>query len=156
MSDAKSTEVKPPIILPPHYVLIAVVLMIASIWLTQSLLISEPWPKLGVLFAGFGVGIAAWAARQFSQAKTNIIPLSHSDALVVSGVFSHTRNPMYLGMISFLFGVALLANNWLALSVLPVFYFIIRHLFIAREEKLMLATFGDEYASYCKNVRRWI
>jgi len=156
MTDEDTTQMQPPKILPPHYLLMALILMIATLWLNLPDLFGDPWHWSGAIFALAGLGVAGWAARQFSQAKTNIIPLSHSDALVVSGVFSYTRNPMYLGMLLLLFGVAVLVNNWLALLVLPVFYLLIRRLFIAREEVLMLTTFGEEYAAYCKTVGRWV
>ena len=150
-----SEDIRPPKVLPPHYLAMAVVLMIASLWVPVNSLIKYPWPWVGVIFVFLGLAIAGWAAWQFSRAKTNIIPLSHSDALVVSGVYIFTRNPMYFGMMSLLVGVALLVNNWLAWLVLPIFFLIIRYGFIAREEVLMLRTFGDDYSNYCQQVRRW-
>ena len=156
MPEQNAIEMRPPKILPPHYLLMALVLMIGTLWLQLPKLIVAPWYWVGALLVVEGLAIAGWAARQFSLAKTNIIPLSQSEALVVNGVFSLSRNPMYLGMLSLLLGVAILVNNWAAFLVLPVFYLIIRNLFIAREEVLMRSTFAEEYEAYCKKVRRWI
>ncbi len=156
MAEQTTIEMRPPKILPPHYLLMALVLMIGTLWLPLPELILAPWHWIGAVLVLDGLFIAGWAARQFSLADTNIIPLSQSSTLVTHGMFSFTRNPMYLGMLSLLIGVAILVNNWLAFLVIPVFYLIIRNLFIAREEKLMRSTFTEEYEAYCEKVRRWI
>jgi len=146
----------PPKILPPHYFLLSIVVMIA---LSTSLgrgLLGTPIVYLGVIPMLIGIVIAALASRQFSAAGTNIIPLSRSTALVTDGMFRFTRNPMYTGMILFLAGLALLLDtawNWLVVAGFTV---LLRQWFVLREEKLMEETFGDNYAAYKSRVRRWI
>ena len=63
---------------------------------------------------------------------------------------------MYLGIFCFLIGVTLLVNNVLGLLVLLLFFFIIRQLFVLKEEVQMQETFGDDYAEFKARIRRWI
>ena len=82
--------------------------------------------------------------------------MSESTALVTDGVYAYSRNPMYLGMVMFLAGLALVMDNLLGWVVVIVFSLIIRYAFIRREELLMAQTFGDDYHAYQARVRRWI
>jgi protein-S-isoprenylcysteine O-methyltransferase Ste14 len=75
---------------------------------------------------------------------------------VLDGPFRFSRNPMYLGMVTLLIGVAIglgSATPWL---VIPAFFFLISKRFIAAEERKMEVEFGAEYLSYRSKVRRWI
>ena len=103
-----------------------------------------------------GVVIAVQASRQFAAADTNIVPLTRSTTLVTDGVFARSRNPMYLGMVLFLGGLALMMDNPWAWVVVLAFWIIIRLAFIRREEILMQATFGEAYDTYRSKVRRWL
>ncbi len=96
------------------------------------------------------------AARQFSKAETNIVPLTRSKALVTDGTFSLTRNPMYVGMTSALAGTAVLLNGYLPWLVILPFVLVIRFRFIRHEEPLMEETFGEDYLAYRSRVRRWL
>ena len=142
---------------PPHYCLVSVLLMIAFSRLAWGgPLLPAPWPWLGIVAIGAGVLGATLAARQFAQAGTNIVPLTQSTALVTTGMFRHTRNPMYLGMTLTLAGLAVLLNRVLPWLILPVFVAILRWHFIRHEESLMAQTFGDRYLEYAARVRRWM
>ena len=92
---------------PPHYFLGSLLLMIALaqvVW--GSHLLPPPWQWLGVVPIVVGVLIAVLASRQFAQVGTNIVPLTKSTALVTNGMFARSRNPMYLGMVLTLAGLA--------------------------------------------------
>jgi len=138
---------QPPKILPPHYFIFSVLLMIAIAWLLGRGLVGTDV---------VGVVIAAIGSRQFSVAGTNIIPLSKSTTLVTNGVFEFTRNPMYTGMILFLAGLALLLDNAWNWFLVVGFTVLIRQWFVLREETLMEQTFGADYTAYRARVRRWI
>lgn len=145
-----------PKVLPPHYFLLSIVLMIAVATLVGRGWLNSAWTYLGVLPMLLGLVLAVHASRQFSRAGTNIIPLSKSTALVTDGAFRWTRNPMYTGMILFLCGLAMLLDsawNWL---LVLAFVAIIRQRFVVKEEALMAETFGDDYLAYCGTVRRWL
>jgi len=150
------TEFTPPKLLPPHY---AVIGAAAIIYL--GLYVRDPvdlgvWRYLGLLDIAFAAALMLDAVRQFAQAKTNIVPLTKSSALVTKGVFRFSRNPMYLGMILTLGGLAVLMSSAYAWLIVMTFALIIRYSFVRREEALMHKTFGDAYREYQQRTRRWI
>jgi len=147
---------KTPKVLPPHYFFIALACMAAVGYLESGEVLPGWWHLLGLVPAAFGVWSLAAAARQFSKADTNIIPLTKSTALVTDGMFSLTRNPMYTGMTAFLIGTAVLLNGYFAWLVIVPFVLIVRMLFIRHEETLMEETFGADYLAYKSTVRRWL
>ena len=96
--------------------------------------------------------------RQFKQHQTTVNPLRPSQAsqLVSSGIFSVTRNPMYLSLTTILIGLMFFLGNWLGLLWLAVFMLYIQCFQIYPEERAMHLLFGDAYRDYCSRVRRWI
>jgi len=146
----------PPTILPPHWFFLALLTMLVMGWLAPENA-APPWLWLsGLPLIVMGVVLAAAGSRLFSKAGTNIIPLTRSTTLVTSGVFAWTRNPMYLGMLLALGGVALLTRTWMTWPVLIAFFVLIRQQFIVKEEALLVQTFGEAYNGYCAQVRRWL
>jgi len=113
---------------------------------------------IAVLFAVAGVLLDLLSLRQFRKAQTTVNQLSPEKAssLVRTGVFSHSRNPMYVGLVLILFGWAV----WLAalsnLVVLALFVLAITEWQIKPEEAVLRSLFGQEYSDYCSSVRRWI
>ena len=108
-----------------------------------------------VLLIGGGALIFAAGAR-FSAASTNIQPTKPVTALVTSGIYRYTRNPMYLGMALIYAGVGLLADSTIVLAGLPIALIITHYGVITREERYLEGKFGDEYRAYKNIVRRWI
>jgi protein-S-isoprenylcysteine O-methyltransferase Ste14 len=144
-------------ILPPVYLLLTLAAMAALHYLMPLMqLITAPWSWMGALFIIAGISVAAAAAFSFKRAGTPVIPFEPSTALVTSGLFRYTRNPMYLGMVSVLTGAGLL---FATLSVwLPVLVFvsIIRNNFILGEERFLEEIFGQQYIDYKNKVGRWL
>ncbi len=141
---------------PPHYFAFAIVMMIAMTWLPGAAVLPPPWHYAGALVLACGVAIAMVASRQFAVVGTNIVPLTRSSALVTNGAFAFTRNPMYLGMVLALIGIALLLNRPWPYLVPCGFVALLYFRFIRHEEALMTQTFGDAYLQYRQRVRRWI
>ncbi len=82
-----------------------------------------------------------------------VFPTRH---LVITGLYHHVRNPMYVAVVSLIFGQGLLLGN---LRVIEYGFFIWMafHLFVLLyEEPTLRSTFGDEYEAFCANVPRWI
>lgn len=94
----------------------------------------------------------------FRLAKTTVNPLrpDSTAALVVSGIYKYSRNPMYLGFVLILFGWALLLLNALALLLLPAFVLYMSRFQIFPEERALLSLFGKDYTEYHARVRRWL
>ena len=112
----------------------------------------------GVPYILFGLAVISLGMMQFFAAKTTINPLDPelASSLVSQGVFSYTRNPMYLGMALVLLG-QIIALGWpLGFFMLIFFVAYIQFFQIAPEEKAMHKLFGNDYNNYCKEVRRWI
>ena len=144
-------------IIPPVHLLISLVLM----WLMQNYLpliqlINPPFAYGGIIAVFCGIAISAISAGMFKKADTGIRPFDEATALVTSGFYRYTRNPMYLGMFLVLFGMAFLQGSLGALLPLPLFVLIIRNHFVLGEERFMEAAFGQSYLDYKSTVRRWI
>lgn len=79
-----------------------------------------------------------------------------STALVISGPYRYSRNPMYLGLVLLFTGVAvLLAVTWALLFVLPLILYTQTRV-IMPEERYLQRAFGDTYLAYCSQARRWL
>lgn len=108
--------------------------------------------------AGAGACFDWRAGRAFRKAHTTINPLrpDRAAAVVTMGVYRVTRNPMYLGLVLILLGLALyLASPWAVLGP-PVFVAYITRYQIQPEERVLAARFGTPYTDYCAQVRRWL
>ena len=110
---------------------------------------------LGPLFLLLGLGgLPAFIA--FRRHHTSPIPYKPVTALVTSGPYRFTRNPMYVGFTCLYLGIALWANALWPLVLLPVVLVVMHHGVIAREERYLEQLFGDEYRAYRGRVRRWL
>jgi len=144
---------------PPIVGAISAALMLGVAWLIPALTFALPWrmPVVVVLFClGVAVGVIAWV--HFVRARTTVNPLDpgKATALVASGVFRFTRNPMYLGMATLLLAWAVYLSNAAALAGLALFVAYINRFQIEPEERALKARFGEEFEAYCRRVRRWI
>lgn len=94
----------------------------------------------------------------FRRARTTVNPLKpeSASALVVSGIYRYSRNPMYLGLALLLLGWALYLSNAAAFVLLPAFVLYMNRFQIRPEERMLLALFGRDYAAYRSAVRRWL
>tara|TARA_A200000113_G_scaffold55571_1_gene46725 strand:- start:1809 stop:2255 length:447 start_codon:yes stop_codon:yes gene_type:complete len=109
-----------------------------------------------ILLAGFGILFIS--AASFKKHQTTINPLKPEQAssLVISGVFSFSRNPMYLGMVFILISVSIKFNLLGGLLITSMFALFITKFQIIPEEAAMHKLFPEEFASYKENTRRWI
>jgi len=76
--------------------------------------------------------------------------------LVQSGIFSRTRNPIYLGDLLILAGITLYLDAVLALVLVPVLARVLERRFILPEEDRLRRKFRADFARYCQKTRRWI
>jgi protein-S-isoprenylcysteine O-methyltransferase Ste14 len=152
----RALELKVP---PP----VVALLIAVAMWFMSST--SEPnatslsariaW-GVGLACIGQAISIAGMIA--FRRARTTINPLkpSAASALVESGVFRFTRNPMYLGLLLSLAGWAAYLGNALPLIGLPLFAWYITRFQIKPEERALASMFGAKFTEYTGRVRRWI
>jgi protein-S-isoprenylcysteine O-methyltransferase Ste14 len=112
--------------------------------------------SLAVAAAGVAIGLSA--AFGFRRAKTTVSPFApqESSALVITGVYRWTRNPMYLGMLAILVAWALWLANAASFFLLPLFMLYLNRFQISPEERALQARFGGEFERYRRSVRRWL
>jgi protein-S-isoprenylcysteine O-methyltransferase Ste14 len=109
-----------------------------------------------LLFLGASVLLLVWCNVLFRRAHTSLVPIKPTEALVVSGPYQLTRNPMYLGLLCVYIAVALWFGVVWALILVPLVVLAVQRLAIAKEERYLEQKFGDAYRQYCTHVRRWI
>lgn len=105
-----------------------------------------------------GAAIALAANLEFKRARTTINPFKPEDssALVTSGIYRFTRNPMYVGLTLVVLGwAAFLCSVWALLGPVALVLYLSRFQ-IAPEERVLAAKFGAAYAEYTARVRRWL
>lgn len=113
---------------------------------------------LGILTCSIGFAVMLAGVFSFRRAKTTINPLKPetATALVTSGVYRYTRNPMYLGMLLVLLGWSVFLASLAALAGVVAFRLYIQRFQILPEERALVAVFGNTFTDYMSQVRRWL
>jgi protein-S-isoprenylcysteine O-methyltransferase Ste14 len=150
-------SIRPPRVFPPVYLLVAIISMVAlHKLLPYAALIASPWRWLGLLPFVAAVALAGTAVRLFAKHKTTIKPGETSSFLLTEGPYRFTRNPIYLGTVLLLIGVATMLGSLTPWLVVPVFAWLINRNIIPVEEAMLAAAFGADYEQYRARVRRWL
>lgn len=93
---------------------------------------------------------------RFRRAGTPVEPWHSSTAIVTDGIYSHTRNPMYLGMTGLYLAIALAFDSlWILILLVPLLA-LLHYGVIRREERYLEGKFGEAYLAYRRRVRRWL
>ena len=143
--------------MPPLYLLVALALMgFFHTAAPGAYIIQEPYRYGGIVLMGLAFALIVWSALLFRRAGTYIRPHLPSTALVTSGSYRHTRNPMYLGMAGVLVGTAIWLGSLTPWLVLPAFIRIISERFIVPEEAMLERAFGEQFLAYQRAVHRWL
>src|SRR5262249_25122090 len=115
-----------------------------------------PAAWLGAMVFALALGLFVWAIVTMTRAGTNVPSKLPTTAILDIGPFRFTRNPIYVGMMLGLIGLALAFNSlWLLLMLVP-FALVIRYAVVAHEEAYLERKFGDVYRGYRARVRRWL
>lgn len=142
---------------PPAYFVVALALMAFFHAVAPAAqLLEAPYRYAGIVLAGFAAGLIFWAWLALRRAGTGIVPFTPATALVTSGPYRLSRNPIYLGLAGALLGAALLMGSITPFVVIPAFMALIAERFVAREEAMLEQTFGRRYLDYKARVRRWL
>lgn len=157
--DVKITD-EPGIRFPPPLIFLGFILAGLAI----DLLMAAPFPRLpdwlrwgGTIAAGIaGISLVGSALALFRRAGTRPEPWQPANALTTRGIYSRTRNPMYLGMACLHLAIAVAVASFGALLSLVPAVIIIDRLVIRREEAYLSRRFGEPYLVYKDRVRRWI
>ncbi|MDN5217336.1 isoprenylcysteine carboxylmethyltransferase family protein [Fulvivirgaceae bacterium BMA12] len=143
-------------ITPPQLYKTFIGLMFLIFVFAEKKVIHFPYNLSGLLFLITGSYMALSTKKMFKRTNTPIPPTAMPEKLHTKGIFKYTRNPMYLGIVMALLGVALL-TGMLINMLFPVLYLVILDRFyIVQEEKNLADVFGLEYFKYKSSVRRWL
>jgi protein-S-isoprenylcysteine O-methyltransferase Ste14 len=143
-------------ILPPTYLLCAIIIMVLLHFLFPiAILFTALWNLVGVVFLILGVLININADNTFRITGTTVKPFAESTYLVTSGLYRFSRNPMYLGFVLVLFGVAILSGSLAPFLVVVIFAVLMDREFISVEEQMLAKKFSGEWGEYKGKVRRW-
>jgi protein-S-isoprenylcysteine O-methyltransferase Ste14 len=144
-------------VLPPTYVYVAMVVMVALHFLFPVVrIIPVPWDLLGLIPLAAGAVLNVSADSAFRKAKTTVKPFQESAALVTDGVYRISRHPMYLGFVLILLGLAILLGSLTPFFIVPIFAVVMDRVFIVAEERMLAEKFGQAWLDYKARVRRWV
>jgi len=111
---------------------------------------------VGLTFVAIGFALAALSVRNFRLAGTSVVPGEPSTALVETGPYRFTRNPIYIGFVLAYFGLSIMLTSfWVLLLLIPVLMVLQRGV-VDREEEYLERQFGDAYRKYKARVPRWL
>lgn len=147
------------VIAPPPLLFLGMLGLAACIdfwvWRLPTGLAVEWRQALAAMLGGGAVPLLAGALGRFRGAGTRPEPWKPSTAVVTTGVYRFTRNPMYLAMSLVYLALSLLLDSGVALVFFAPLIVLVRVAVIDREERYMERKFGEEYLSYKRAVRRW-
>jgi protein-S-isoprenylcysteine O-methyltransferase Ste14 len=113
-------------------------------------------PSLGAALALAGLGLLVWAWLQFFRNKTTPLPTGEPSALVETGPYRYSRNPMYLGFLPLLASVVFFTGAPVYLLSPWAFFLVVNRLFVPYEEAKLERLFGEAYAKMKLKVPRWL
>ncbi len=118
-------------------------------------LVPSRWLGAALLLIGAAIVLDSFA-RFATQGLGTPAPALPTEHLVITGLYRYVRNPMYLGVAAAIFGQALLFESK-DLLIYGALVWLVAHLFVCfYEEPTLRRTFGEEYATFCREVPRWI
>ena len=154
-ADAKD---RPGVIAPPPFVYLGfliIAFVLGFFWPLAMGFGDWRYPAAALMFVGGGV-LAITAVRQFKAAGTSFDVLKPDTALVADGLYRYSRNPIYVALTLAYLSIAIaIDSGWALLLTVPALA-VMRYAVIAKEERYLAKKFGESYAQYKANVRRWI
>ena len=132
-----------------------VVLVLRWFWPLRILTDSSPLlPGLGLI--ALGIALAIWGSRTMRAAGTNVNPSLPATALVASGPFRYSRNPLYIALTLLFLGLTMAVNTWWGVLMLVPLLTVMHRGVIRREESYLEQKFGESYRKYRSKVRRYV
>lgn len=141
--------------LPPLWTGAAIAAMFGLNWAVPYFIFDFPNSWVGFGFMAVGIYLIVWSALWFARKKTTIEPHHNATTLLVEGPYKITRNPIYVGMVVFSFGMVMYIGNPLTILPWAGLIWVLHTRFVIPEEQGLLDTFGKEAERYIKATRRW-
>jgi protein-S-isoprenylcysteine O-methyltransferase Ste14 len=157
----KNTKDNPGVFIPPPIIYAAFFLLSfllqGYITIRGAFFFHSHWANIiGSIFYIVGVSFIFPAGYEFVKSKNTVITVKPAASLQTTGIYSISRNPMYLGLMLIYLGLTFQFGNWWSLFLVPLLIAVITYRVILPEERYLTRAFGDEYVEYKKKVRRWI
>ena len=112
---------------------------------------------LGIALIAVGIPMLLDSFARFAWEGLGVpAPIYPTETLVVTGLYRHVRNPMYVGVASTILGQGLLFGNFQVIEYGAAIWLAFHLFVLLYEEPTLRATFGDEYREFCAKVPRWI
>lgn len=106
-----------------------------------------------LLIAAFALGLAA--LMELRRHRTTVEPGQRPTALVKSGIFAFSRNPIYVALLLLLLAIAVMADSVWLLAAMVLLWILLTGV-IRSEERILDQAFAEHYADYKRRVRRWL
>jgi protein-S-isoprenylcysteine O-methyltransferase Ste14 len=110
----------------------------------------------GVVVGALGLALTFSGVGGVIRHRTTIVPHHPVAALITTGAYRWSRNPMYTGLAIAYLGATLLVGSWWPIALWPLVIFGVARLAIRPEERYLGERFGQAYADYRAQVRRWL
>jgi protein-S-isoprenylcysteine O-methyltransferase Ste14 len=144
-------------VFPPLLMALALLVMLMLHWLWPLPVPMRPLAQvLGIVLGILGIAGAVWGRNALVKGGTNVSPLKPTTAIVMSGPYRFTRNPLYVGAMTLLIGLSLIIGTWWGFVVLVPLLPILHFGVILREERYLEQKFGESYLRYKGAVRRYL
>jgi protein-S-isoprenylcysteine O-methyltransferase Ste14 len=146
------------LVLPP----VALVLCVAAGWLAGRFwptpFLPPGFPRwiLGGALIALGLATELLALAHFRRARTSVLPIRPTTAIIESGLYRYSRNPIYASMFVVVAGIGVALDSLWQLAAIAALYVVLRWGVVAREEAYLTRKFGAAYLDYARRVRRWI
>ena len=142
-------------------VIVIVALALASTqqdsWvIPASELLAKLAQQIGKISIGLGVVALLFAYGAMARYRTTINPRKHSSAVVTTGIYRFSRNPIYIGWFLLIFGQGVINRSMSQIAIAVVMILLLHFAVVLNEEKYLADVFGDQYLDYKNKVRRWL
>ncbi len=145
-------------LVPPPLLLVALAALSAAaefLW-RGAFAVSAPGAVVGAAVMLASVVLLMWCGRQFLAACTPFRPVAPATAVVTSGPYRFSRNPMYLGMAGLLAGAGILLGSSVFAAAVVIFLAVVHFGVVLPEERYLAAVHAEAYRRYRQSVRRWL
>lgn len=111
---------------------------------------------LGIVLLIIAIVLLRRSVRALAIHKTTVNPSGVTTAIVTSGIYKHTRNPIYISFTLIYISALVMTNAWWGFLLLVPLLIIVQKGIVEREEKYLTQKFGEEYLKYKSEVKRWL
>ena len=133
---------------PPLFYIVTFLLALfvqKKVWIDDSLFYLQITKGVGILCFVISLFFSVRSLRQFFQSKNTLILIKPASSLQTNGIYSISRNPMYVGLLFVYLGITCLIGNWWNIILLPLLFLVIQEYIIKREENYLERAFWEKY-----------